>query len=64
MDGDDLLLYVEADELISIHKNYKKNVTKEAWDDFCSKNAHLVSICENLKEEDNPVLLRIKVKLK
>ena len=64
MDGEDLLWPVEAFDFINAYKSYKQRATKEEWDEFCSKHANIVAICEKLKEDDNPVLLRIKVKLK
>ena len=34
----------------------------QEWDDFKQKHALLVDLCENISEEDNPVLLKIKLK--
>jgi len=41
---------------------YKKKLNPQEWDDFCRQHPRLTEICSDLKEDDNPVLLRIKVK--
>lgn len=61
-DGEDLLWTLDAGTLIRAYDNYKKRADKEEWDNFASANVKLVSVCNALKEEDNPVILRLKLK--
>ena len=62
MDGDYLLWPLPAFFLLNGYKQYKAHLSSDEWKLFCEKNRKLVEICESLSEEDNPVLLRIKVK--
>lgn len=62
MDGDYLLWPLPTFFLLNGYKQYKAHLPSEEWKLFCEKNRRLVEICESLSEEDNPVLLRIKVK--
>lgn len=61
-DGEDLLWSLEPQILIQAYEGYKQRASKEEWDKFVSSNAKLVSVCSNLKEEDNPVIMRLKLK--
>lgn len=48
--------------LINGYTNSKQSMSLQEWDDFKQKHAFLVDLCENISEEDNPVLLKIKLK--
>lgn len=48
--------------LIGGYNNSKHNMSSKEWNEFRNKHANLVDLCENMSEEDNPVLLRIKLK--
>lgn len=64
MDGGDIIWHVEPGFLKSTCAAYAQRATRDEWEAFCRDHADLVSLCNNLKDDDNPVLLRIKVKLK
>ena len=64
MDGEDLIWHIEANHLKDAYESYKKRASKDEWSKFCSKHKGIFDICENLDEEDNPVLARIKINLK
>lgn len=61
-DGKDLLWTLEPETLIQAYNSYKQQASKDEWDKFASANANLVSVCSKLKEDDNPVLVRLKLK--
>lgn len=48
--------------LINGYTNYKQSVSSQEWNTFKQEHAFLVDLCESISEEDNPVLLRIKLK--
>lgn len=48
--------------LINGYTNSKQNMSSKEWNEFRNRHTYLVDICENISEEDNPVLLRIKLK--
>ena len=61
---EDLIWQIEAGFLKSAYESYKKRTPKEKWDMFLLEYHDAVDALENLDEEDNPVLMRVKVKLK
>ncbi len=64
LDGDELLYHLEPQVLLDGYKRYKNAVSDPTvWNAFVSNHAELVSLCENMKEDDNPILLKIKIKL-
>lgn len=62
MDGNDMIWELEPKYLIKGYNDYITNQSISQINEFKQKYPHLVQICESLKEDDNPVLLRIKVK--
>lgn len=60
--GDYLIWDLESSYFKKIYDRYKGALTPEQFKKFRSTHKRLVSICENLTEEDNPVLLKIKMK--
>lgn len=48
--------------LINGYTNYKQSASSQEWNTFKQEHAFLVDLCESISEEDNPVLLRIKLK--
>lgn len=62
MDGNDMIWELEPKYLIKGYNDYMTNQSISQINEFKQKYPHLVQICESLKEDDNPVLLRIKVK--
>ncbi|MBE6288332.1 MAG: 6-bladed beta-propeller [Mediterranea massiliensis] len=60
--GDYLYVTVSASYLIDSYQRYKALMNPQQWKAFKQLYPRLVAICENLSEEDNPQLLRIKLK--
>ena len=61
-DNGDILWEVEPSYLIEGYRKYMSNLSEPRRVEFKSKYPDLVKMCTTLKEDDNPVLLRIKVK--
>lgn len=61
-DNGDILWEVEPSYLIDGYRKYMSNLSEPRRAEFKEKYPDLVRICTSLKEDDNPVLLRIKVK--
>jgi len=62
MDKEELLWHIEPRVLLEGYETTRNSMNKEAWNAFSEKHPRLVSICSKLKEDDNPVLLRVKLK--
>ena len=61
-DGGDLIWPVQPKVLLKGYKAYREVLSKERWELFRKKYPRLVEVCEQLNEDDNPVLLKIKLK--
>ena len=61
-DGGDLIWPVQPKVLLEGYKAYREVLSKERWELFRKKYPRLVEVCEQLNEDDNPVLLKIKLK--
>ena len=61
-DGGDLIWPVQPKVLLDGYEAYRDVLSKERWELFRKKFPRLVEVCEQLKLDDNPVLLKIKVK--
>jgi len=61
-DGGDLIWPVQPKVLLDGYEAYRDVLTKERWELFRRKYPRLVEVCEQLNEDDNPVLLKIKLK--
>lgn len=48
--------------LINGYANCKRAMPSQEWNTFKQKHVSLMNLCESISEEDNPVLLRIKLK--
>ena len=62
MDGNDILWPLDPEYLINGYKHYMSYLSEAGREEFRKKYPELVKICTTLKEDDNPVILRIKVK--
>ena len=62
MDGNDILWPLDPEYLINGYKHYISYLSEAGREEFRKKHPGLVKICNTLKEDDNPVILRIKVK--
>ena len=62
MDGNDIIWEIDPKILLEGHKQYMKNLSEPKREEFKQKYPEWERICTSLKEEDNPVLLRIKIK--
>lgn len=61
-DGDCLLWVVKPESILKGYHAYQEALGETKWKLFCKKYPRLVEVCEQLDEESNPVLLRIKIK--
>ena len=61
-DGGDLIWPVQPKVLLDGYEAYRDVLSKERWELFRKKFPRLVEVCEQLKDDDNPVLLKIKLK--
>jgi len=62
MDNNDILWAIDPEYLINGYKHYMSYLSETDRKEFRKKYPELVRICTTLKEDDNPVILRIKVK--
>ena len=62
IDGNDILWPLDPEYLINGYKHYMSYLSEAGREEFRKKHPGLVKICTTLKEDDNPVILRIKVK--
>jgi len=62
VDGNDILWPLDPECLINGYKHYMSYLSETGREEFQKKYPELVKICTTLKEDDNPVILRIKVK--
>ena len=61
-DGGDLIWSVQPKVLLDGYEAYRDVLSKERCELFRMKYPRLVEVCEQLNEDDNPVLLKIKLK--
>lgn len=61
-DGGDLIWPVQPKVLLDGYEAYRKVLTKDKRELFRKKYPRLVEVCEQLKHDDNPILLKIKLK--
>ena len=62
VEGDCLLWFVRPSWLLNGYDSYKAQLSEKDWERFCKRNPEMIKICEQLNDESNPVLLKIKVK--
>lgn len=62
MDGDYLLWPLDPSFLLNGYDQYKTNLSVAEWNQFCQKHKKLTDMCGQLSEDDNPVLLRVRVR--
>ena len=62
MDKEEILWHVEPGVLLEGYEKSRKSMGENDWNVFCKKHPKLVSVCSMLKADDNPVLLRVKLK--
>ena len=61
-DGDYLLWVIKPEFILKGYHAYRKALGETKWELFCKKYPRLVEVCEQLDEESNPVLLKIRLK--
>jgi len=61
-ESNDILFPLDPEYLINGYKHYMSYLSETGREEFRKKYPELVKICTILKEDDNPVILRIKVK--
>lgn len=62
MDGNDIIWEIEPNILLKGYKQYWSNLSEPKREEFKQNYPEWHRICTSLKIDDNPVLLRIKVK--
>ena len=62
IDGNDILWEIEPEILMDGFKQYWSNLSAPRREAFKRNYAEWYRICTTLKEDDNPILMRIKVK--
>jgi hypothetical protein len=62
MDEDYLIWPLRSSFLLRGYEAYKKRLTTQQWEAFSKQYSRLVEICSAMKEDDNPLLVRIKLK--
>ena len=62
MDKEEILWHVEPGVLLEGYEKSRKSMGENDWNVFCKKHPKLVSVFSMLKADDNPVLLRVKLK--
>lgn len=63
MDGNEMLWDLDPFYLIEGYNNYISTLSESEFYEFKNKYPQLYKMCSNLKEDDNPVILRIKIKI-
>lgn len=61
-DGQDILWQVSPFYILKGYNKYRKEASDQEWEAFCRKYPRLIEICKQMKEDDNPVLLRVTLK--
>ena len=54
--------HMEPGELITFLQDYKKRFSSDNWQIFCNDHPQLIEKISKMKEDDNPILLSIKLK--
>lgn len=54
--------HIEPADLIGYYTKYKKRLSNKEWTIFSKSHPKLVSVVNNLSEDDNPILLKMKLK--
>lgn len=62
MKDNTIYYHIEPNRLISLFQNYKKKLDTNNWQSFCNKHPQLIEKISKIKEDDNPILLSIKLK--
>lgn len=53
---------MEPNKLISLLQEYKNKLNSDEWQIFIKNHSQLIDKISKMKEDDNPVLLAIKLK--
>ena len=57
------LYYIaEPTELIEAMNDYKDRINTEEWNSFCNEHPDIVEKIHQMKEDDNPVLVKLLLK--
>ena len=59
-DGGDLIWPVQPKVLLDGYEAYRDVLSKERWELFRKKFPRLVEVCEQLKDDDNPVCVIVQ----
>ena len=58
-----ILYYIaEPTELIEAMNDYKDRINTEEWNSFCNEHPDIVEKIHQMKEDDNPVLVKLLLK--
>lgn len=61
-DGNYFFYVIEPKILLNGYSYYKNKLSVDDWKLFASQYPKLVRLCEQLKDDDNPIILKIKLK--
>lgn len=62
LDSDGVYYHMEPSDLIKQYEQYKNSSTEKEWSLFCNKHRELIDKLNNMREDDNPVILKIELK--
>lgn len=62
VEGDCLLWLVDPTWLLQGYEYYKEKLSSEKWNEYCKRHPQVTEVCNQLNEESNPVLLKIRIK--
>lgn len=64
MDKNWLIWHIDPERLKAAYNTFKKQATEKEWNQFCVKYPKIVEVCKSVQNDDNPVLVRMKISLK
>lgn len=53
---------VSSSLLLQAYKKYKESISSGDWNEFKRRYPNIVDICKSISNEDNPILLRVRIK--
>lgn len=62
LDYNTIYYHIEPSDLIDYSQKLKKSLNDNEWKLFCSSHPKIMTVVNNINEEDNPIILKIKLK--
>lgn len=63
LDGGNLIWCIDNDIIMNNLVDFKNRVSDNDWNEIRKKNERVVNVLEQMKEDDNPMIVKMKVKL-